>query len=1291
MAWQILVDRGGTFTDVVARDPDGRLHVRKLLSRAPDYVNATVHALEEHARAGAGLSGADAEAHAVEELRLGTTVATNALLERRGEPLLLITTRGFADLLAIGSQERPDLFALRIEKRALLHARVEEIHERVLADGSVRRAPRETEVRAALRRGRAQGLRSVAVLLLHAPIHPAHELLVGRLAREEGYLHVALGHEVSPEPGAVARGDTTTADAYLTPLLRRHLAAVAAAAPDARLGFMQSSGGLADPGLVSGKDAILSGPAGGVLAVAHVAKRLGLGAVIGLDMGGTSTDVCRCAPEPEREYETQAGGVRLRAPMLRVVTVAAGGGSLLRVADGRFGVGPDSAGADPGPACYGRGGPATLTDANLVLGRIRAEHFPHLALDTGAAHAALSAFGEPVRAAEGFVAVANENMAAAIRAISVARGHDARDDALCCFGGAGGQHACALARLLGMRRVVVHPLAGVLSAFGLGLADVSHHAVAPVADPSTRSPAFPDEQAQRALAAQGFDEVVLQRSVDARYAGTDHALTIPWSDDWETLFTERHREQFGFVKAGHPVELVAARVTAVGRAGRLQEDEAPAEHHRPEPDVGPTVDDPVAVYRRDALRPGAEFAGPALVVEDHATTWVEPGWTVRVDERRWLILEHVDDARVAAASAGPTPPALVSDARRDPVGLEVMGNRFMALATQMGEHLRRVAHSTNIKERLDYSCALFDAEGGLIANAPHIPVHLGAMGETVRALLAERRMREGDVWLSNDPFRGGSHLPDLTVITPVFREGRLAFLVANRGHHADVGGPTPGSMPTDSRELADEGVLFSNVLLVRDGAFREAEITEQMRAAGVRGIPDRLADLAAQVASNAAGARGLHELCDSLGTGIVQAWMGHVRDNAAEVMGDVLRTLLDGRPSRTFRFEDGLDDGTRLCVSIEVTAGGDGPHAQPHARIDFAGCSPQHPGNRNAPRAVAVAAVLYVFRTLAARPIPLNAGCLLPLEIVIPPGCLLDPQPPAAVCGGNVETSQRIVDVLYGALGTLAAAQGTMNNLSFGDDSFGYYETVCGGAGAGFGFDGASAVHTHMTNTRITDPEVLERRHPVVLREFAIRRGSGGRGVWHGGDGVVRDYEFLRPLRASVLAERRTTAPFGLRAGPGARGEHDVTARSVRMLTPGGGGYTPTPAEWAAMEADSARDLFRRDRWRGPTAGIAEGCVHAHLAVVRATDLEAVLAHVRAARARVIWRGPPGEHVLHDGARIDLATDVPLYVDEDGARVPCISWRADDVGLLLDRHVALGPGPHRHNAPGRALLLRRLP
>ena len=1280
MACQLCVDRGGTFTDVVIRGPEGRLQVRKLPTEpAGGGENATVTALREAAAAG----------QQVGEIRVGTTLATNALLERRGERVLLVTSKGFADLLEIGFQDRPDLFALRIEKPGRLHERVAEIDERVLADGRVRRAPDEAQVRAVLQAGRRDGFDCLAVLLLHAIVRPEHERLVGRIASELGYRHVALSHKVSPEPGAVLRGGSTVTDAYLTPLLRRHLAQVAAAAPAARVLFMQSSGGLAEAAFASGKDAILSGPAGGVIAVAEIARLSGLRSVIGLDMGGTSTDVCRCAPEPERVFKTEAGGVTVRAPALSVVTVAAGGGSLLRFRDGRFQVGPDSAGADPGPASYGRGGPATITDANVVLGRIRPEHFPHLRLDVDAARRALSAFGEPEVAAAGFIAIANENMAAAIRAISTQRGLDARDDALCCFGGAGGQHACALAQLLGMSTVIVHPLAGVLSAWGLSLAELRHHAVAAVCE--GQPPVFPEEEAAAALAAQGAHDVLLQRSVDVRYAGAEHALNVPWSARWERDFVEAHQAQFGFVQEGR-IELVAARVEAIGKAARAEDALEEGEPHGAEPEPGGGRDG-APVYRRAALAPGATLEGPALIVEENATTWVEDGWNCSVDARRWLRLVRTDVVAKAARAPAAAPiavPALLSGAGADPVGLEVMGNRFMAIASRMGEHLRRVAHSTNIKERLDYSCALFDSQGGLVANAPHIPVHLGAMGETVAALLAERPMREGDVWLSNDPYKGGSHLPDLTVITPVFRRGALAFLVANRGHHADVGGPTPGSMPPASSTLAEEGVLFSNERLVEAGRLCEREIATLMEAAGVRGIPERLADLRAQIASNAAGVRLLQELCDELGAATVAAWMAHVADNAAAVMRDVLASLLEGRPRRRFAFADGLDDGTRIAVAIDVEAEGPGG---PRARIDFAGTSPQHPGNRNAPRAVAVAAVLYVFRTLAARPIPLNAGCLRPLQIVVPPGSLLDPQPPAAVCGGNVETSQRLVDVLYGALDRQAAAQGTMNNVTFGDETFGYYETVCGGAGAGFGWDGASAVHTHMTNTRITDVEVLERRCPVVVREFSIRRGSGGEGVWRGGDGVVRDLEFLRPLQVSVLAERRVTAPFGLRAGSGAHGEQQVTPTSLRLLTPGGGGCSPSAEQWAAMTPAVARRIFREDRWRGRTADIATAWRHAQLVVVPGREVEAMLALTEEAGLQLLHRGEPGVSTLRDrfGAT-DLSTDLPLYRERDGRETPRLPLAADEVALLFllaagrgghgDEWPALA-STHRGGAPGR--------
>ncbi len=1085
------------------------------------------------------------------ELRIGTTVATNALLERKGARTALAVTAGFADLLEIGHQDRPEIFALRIDKRALLHEQVVEIDERVRADGTVERAPDPQAVRTALAAARAAGAQALAVLLLHSGVRPEHERLVGRIARELGFEQVSLSHEVAPGPGAVARGDTTVADAYLTPALRRFLAGVQAAAPRARLACLQSGGGLADAARIGGKDAVLSGPAGGAIAVAHVARTLGLPAVIGLDMGGTSTDVCRCAPEPARVHETVAAGVRLRVPAIDVATVAAGGGSILRLADGRMQVGPDSAGADPGPACYGRGGPATLTDANLLLGRLRPEHFPHLRLDVRAATAALAAFDpdDPARAAAGFVAIADEHMAAAIRSISVAHGHDARQAALVAFGGAGGQHACAIARRLGMRTVVVHPLAGLMSAWGLLLADRRRHVVRPAREGDQAHPDFEDleSRARAALAAEDCAQPLLIRTLDARYLGADEVLEVPAGGDWRAEFRRRHRALHGVLQQAE-IELVALRVEAVGRTEPPPEPEAPAPAHAAVPhEAGEGARAPL--YRRAELSPGATLAGPALIVEDHATTWVERGFAARVDGRGWLILH---DEAAGAAGDG----TLARPSRADPLGLEIMSHRFMEIARRMGERLRRLAHSVNVKERLDFSCALFDARGGLVANAPHIPVHLGAMGETVAALLAERgtELRDGDAWISNDPYQGGSHLPDLTVMQPVFREGRLAFLIANRGHHADVGGAVPGSMPAHSTHIAQEGALISNVLLARDGELRPDETLALLAAAGARGLPERLADLRAQVASAASGAAELHALCDALGTDTVAGWMDCVADNAAEVMSEVLAELLQGHDRRRYAFADALDDGSPIAVAIDVTRDDAG---RPRAVFDFTGSAPRHAGNRNAPRAVVVAAVLYVLRTLAQRPIPLNAGCLRAVSIVVPPGSLLDPVAPAAVCGGNVETSQRLVDVLLGALDRLAACQGTMNNVTFGDGSFAYYETVCGGAGAGPGFHGAHAVHTHMTNTRLTDVEILEARHPVLVRRFAVRRGSGGAGTWRGGDGVIRELEFLRPLDVTILAERRARPPFGLRAAPGQLGEQQVTPTSLRLLTPGGGGWSP--------------------------------------------------------------------------------------------------------------------------------------
>ncbi len=1205
--WDFWIDRGGTFTDVVARDPEGRLHVRKLLSENPEqYEDAALQAIREFL----GVEEVDGAvpSRRVRSVRMGTTVATNALLERRGARVCLVVTAGFRDLLEIGYQNRPDIFALHVEKPEGLAEAVVEIDERVMADGTVRRAPDPAVVREDLKRVCDRGVTSLAVVLMHSYAFPEHERMVGRVAKDLGFEHVSLSHETSGEIKAVARGDTATVDAYLTPVLRAYVRRVRdALGSGVDLKFMQSHGGLVDAERFSGKDAVFSGPAGGVVACAHVARQAGLQRAIGFDMGGTSTDVSRYDGTFDRQFEATISGIRIQAPMLSIETVAAGGGSILRFRDGRMSVGPDSAGSVPGPVCYGRGGKPAVTDANAVLGRIRAEHFPACfgphadrPLDVDASRRAFgdicaavsSHMGRQVsveEAAAGFVRIANENMVRAIRRISVERGYDVRDYALVCFGGAGPQHACAIADALGIRQVVLHPLGGVLSAYGMGLADVleasaesvlEHHSPQLMADLEER---FDDLEAasSEAVLAQGIDRGRIRhvRSLDMRYAGVEAYLNVPLSEcrDVRETFEYMHERLFGFRQTGEPIEVVNLRVETRGRTARPAEaPEAATPSAVPADSALETVEvsfDVAAedggpalqrvrtpVFRRSDLAPGMVLEGPALIVEDVSTTVLEPGWTARVNGYHHLVLESTRKR---------TPRKRLST-ESDPVQLEVFNNLFMSVAEQMGATLRNVSRSTNIKERLDFSCAVFDEAGELVANAQHIPVHLGAMGESVKGLIQARAgdVLPGDAYATNDPYRGGSHLPDITVVTPVFATGSAAptFFVASRGHHADVGGRTPGSMPPFSKSIEEEGVVIDNLLMVRDGAFREPEL-KALLASGpypVRDIPERLSDLRAAVAANAAGDRLLRDLGERFGLDVVRSYMRHVRDNAELAMRALLRELPDG----TNEFEDFLDDGARIRVRVSV----DGDRAE----VDFAGTDAQLTGNLNAPHAVVTSAVLYVFRTLLPRPVPLNAGCLAPIRIIVPEGSLLNPRPPAAVAAGNVETSMRITDVLYGALGILAAGQGTMNNLTFGTGRFAYYETICGGTGAGSGFDGASAVHCGMTNTRITDPEVIERRYPVVVRSFAVRKGSGGCGKWCGGDGVTREIEFLEPMEAAVLSERRRHAPFGLFGGAsGARGrnvlvksgkETDLPGKVklaaaagdvLRIETPGGGGYGP--------------------------------------------------------------------------------------------------------------------------------------
>jgi 5-oxoprolinase (ATP-hydrolysing) len=1173
--WQFWIDRGGTFTDCIGRDPDGTLRVVKIPSSDRAPLTGIRRLL--------GLGDDDAIPPC--DVRMGTTIATNALLERKGVPCGLVITRGFRDLLEIGTQDRPEIFDLVIARPDRLYGHVVETAARADAEGQVL-APVDREALVSeLGRMRELGLRSLAVVVLHAYRATRLETEIGELARDAGFDHVSLSHQVAAELGIVGRGDTTVVDAYLTPLIRDYVGALLAELPGSTLRLMQSSGGLTDAARFRGRNSVLSGPAAGVVACAHLAREADLPGVVGFDMGGTSTDVSRFDGALERTYETTVAGVRLRAPMMAVHTVAAGGGSICRYRGFRLTVGPDSAGAAPGPLCYGdpAASEITLTDANLLLGRVVAERFP-VRLETARVADAFAALAARVRddgtphapedLAAGFVEIADQAMAEAIRQVTVARGRDVRDYALVVFGGAGGQHACSVARRLGMRRVLFHRFAGVLSAWGMGLADVSWSGACDAgrsaldAGSRVRLRALHDELEGRGraeLAAEGFapSDLVAVPRLDLRYRGADTAITLDAQGDEAAMrraFEEAHAERFGFLRPEHVVEVLTARVevSAPGAPAQVSRPLDRASAARAAATARTTrlwldgAHREVPLHRREDLSSGCFIDGPAVVLEDTGTIVLERGFR----------LDVIDDDRSLVSDVAAMPAPAASDGAADPVRLEVFNHLFMSIATQMGTALERTAVSTNIRERRDFSCALFDATGGLVANAPHIPVHLGAMGESVRAVLATHpEMGAGDVYATNDPAGGGSHLPDVTVVTPVHDEqGRLLFFTASRGHHADVGGTTPGSMPPFSARLTEEGVVLRGLRIVEGGRFDEDAVRRALAAGAypARSPDDNVADLQAQIAANRTGAALLAEVVRRYGLDTVRSYMRHVQENAAaQVAAEIARL-----PSGERVFRDALDDGTPIEVTIRV----DGSRME----IDFTGTGAEVEGNLNAPRAVTMAAVIYVLRTLVSAPIPLNSGCLAPVRVLIPPGSLLDPSPGAAVCGGNVETSQRIVDVLLGALDLAAASQGTMNNLTFGDAGVGYYETIAGGAGAGRGFAGASGVHTHMTNTRITDPEVLEARFPVRLVEFSLRRGSGGDGKWRGGDGVVREIELLRPLDVSILSERRARAPFGLAGGadgaPG-RNTHNgrdvggkasfagATGDRVRIETPGGGGY----------------------------------------------------------------------------------------------------------------------------------------
>ncbi|MFF0300941.1 hydantoinase B/oxoprolinase family protein [Streptomyces sp. NPDC004562] len=1212
-AWQFWVDRGGTFTDIVARRPDGRLLTHKLLSENPArYADAAVAGVRE-------LLGDSTDP--IEAVRMGTTVATNALLERKGERTLLVITRGFRDALRIAYQNRPHIFARRIDLPELLYERVVEVDERIAADGTVLRAPDLRALAGPLQEAYDDGVRAVAVVCLHSHLHPGHEQAVGRLAARIGFPQISLSSEASPLMKLVPRGDTAVVDAYLSPVLRRYVRHVADELDGVRLMFMQSNGGLAEAGQFRGKDAILSGPAGGIVGMARMSQLAGHDRVIGFDMGGTSTDVSHFAGDYERVFTTQIAGVRLRAPMLDIHTVAAGGGSVLHFDGSRYRVGPDSAGADPGPACYRGGGPLTVTDANVMLGRIQPAHFPAVfgprgdqPLDADLVRERFTALAAEIRdrtgddrtpeqVAEGYLRIAVANIANAVKRISVQKGHDVTRYALTTFGGAGGQHACKVADSLGIRTVLVPPMAGVLSALGIGLADTTamreQSVEAPLEPGSMGGVLKTADDLEAAARTELLDEDVpadrikVSRRAQLRYDGTDTALTVELTEPgaMRRAFEERHRATYSFT-LDRPIVVEALSVEATGITeppdlsalappGTAREDGPEAPRTVPLHTGGTWRD--VPLHRRERLAPGASVTGPAIIAESGATTVVDDGWRAGAPDGGHLVMERVTVTESSEL-----------DTKVDPVLLEVFNNLFMSIAEQMGARLESTAQSVNIKERLDFSCALFDPDGNLVANAPHIPVHLGSMGTSVKEVIRRRdgRMRPGDTYAVNDPYHGGTHLPDVTVITPVFgtdpstdTEGdqSILFYVASRGHHAEIGGIAPGSMPANSQTIDEEGVLFDNWLLAENGRFREEETLRLLTEAPYpsRNPTTNLADLRAQIAANRKGADEVARMIDDFGLDVVQAYMRHVQDNAEEAVRRVIDALDDG----AYAYE--TDSGAVIRVRVRVD------RAQRTATVDFTGTSGQSTSNFNAPFAVVNAAVLYVFRTLVADDIPLNDGCLRPLRIVVPPGSLLAPEPPAAVVAGNVETSQAITGALYAALGVQAEGSGTMNNITFGNARHQYYETVASGSGAGDGFPGAPVVQTHMTNSRLTDPEVLEWRLPVRLDEFAIRHGSGGAGRWRGGDGAVRRIRFLEPMTVSTLSQHRRVPPYGMAGGaPGALGtnrvEHadgtvttlagsdsaDVGPGDVLVVeTPGGGGYGPPPRDphQAGEEIDDLR------------------------------------------------------------------------------------------------------------------------
>ncbi len=1203
--WQFWIDRGGTFTDIVARDPEGRLHARKLLSENPGAYDDA--ALEGIRRFLGVATGAAIPSGRIAAVKMGTTVATNALLERKGEEVALVITRGLGDQLEIGYQARPDIFARKIVKPDMLYSRVVEAVERVRADGTIETPLDIAALRRDLQSLRDDGYDAVAIVLMHSYAHPAHEQAAAKLARELGFRQVSASHEVSPLIKLVGRGDTTVADAYLSPILRRYVEKVSGAlggvrpsvsdTQATRVMFMASSGGLKAANQFQGRDAILSGPAGGIVAVAETARRAGFDKVIGFDMGGTSTDVSHYAGEYERSFETEVAGVRLRVPMLRIHTVAAGGGSILKYDGHRFRVGPESAGANPGPRSYRRGGPLTVTDANIMVGKLDAANFPAIfgpngdqPLDDEGVRAGFSEIANrigdgrsPADVADGFLRIAVENMANAIKKISVQRGYDVTEYALGCFGSAGGQHACMIADTLGMETVHIHPLSGLLSAYGMGLAQLSTSRQRSVEQELgsaslTQIATLVDE-----LAARNLDDLVAQGAApdavrhDARlllrYETSETAIAVSAAAplaEMRRQFEEKHRQQFGFVSPEKRIFIAAIDAEASEREGvrptGADTEAQPSTGDRPgRADTGATTrffsaggwhDAPV--IRRDALHSGTSLNGPAIVIETHQTVVVEPGWRLEVSPGNDLVLRRVAPRRRELAGA-----------KADPVLLEVFNNLFMSIAEQMGEALRNTSQSVNIKERLDFSCAIFDADARLVANAPHIPVHLGSMDRAVETIARENAgsMGPGDVYMINAPYNGGTHLPDITVVTPVFQtsSNEILFYVASRGHHEDVGGLTPGSMTPKATRIEEEGVYIDNFKLVEADRFRETEARALLTGARYPArAPDKnIADLKAQVAASAKGVAGLSRMVEHFGLDVVRAYMRHVQDNAEASVRALIDRLRDGA------FEVEMDQGTRVKVAVRVD------RKAREVTFDFTGTSPMQPNNFNAPEPVTRAAVLYVLRVLCDQPIPLNAGCMKPVRMIVPEGSMLSPKYPAAVVAGNTETSQVVVNCLMAALGAMGPSQGTMNNVTFGNARYQYYETICSGTPAGPDFDGVAAVHAHMTNTRLTDPEILELRYPVLLERFTIRRGSGGRGSHTAGDGIERCIRFLEEMDCALLTSSRKVRPYGLDGGePGQCGANSVrrndgriellqgcdetriaSGEAIIIVTPTGGGF----------------------------------------------------------------------------------------------------------------------------------------